>query len=137
MRTLHIAATTLAAAVCLLAVGGAPATADPQKGLLIPTTCSDGNTYTVVQQAGQNWNAQLDTDSNSAFHLTWFEISFRVTEADGTVNVFGPFEAVKGGNDRSHKDLLSCTFSFFLDLGDGRTAINFGSVQGWLTPSGG
>jgi hypothetical protein len=137
MRTLHIAAAALITAGCLVVAGTAPATADPQKGIVIETICDDGNTYPVVQRAGAEWNAQLDTLSGSVFHLTWYDISFEVTNPDGTVDVFGPFEAIKGGNDRSHKDLLSCTFSFFVDLGDGRTAINFGNALGWLTPSGG
>jgi hypothetical protein len=137
MRIHHVVTATLTTAALLLAGGAAPATADPQKGLSWPTSCDDGHTYQLVQQASADWNAQLDTESGSVFHLTWYEITFEVTNPDGTVAVFGPFEVVKGGNDRSHKDLLSCTFDVHLDLGDGRTAHITGPALGWLTPAGG
>ena len=133
---IHRVAATLITTALLLVGTAVPATADPQKGLLWPTTCEDGNTYQLVQQASADWNAQLDTESGSVFHLTWYDITFTVTHSDGSVEVFGPFEIVKGGNDRSHRDLLSCTFDVHLDLGGGSTARITGPALGWLTPSG-
>ncbi len=135
MRVHHLVATTIATTALLLAATAVPATSDPQKGLLVPTTCDDGETYQLVQGGSADWTAQLDTESGSIFHLTWYEITFTVTNPDGSVEVFGPFEVVKGGNDRSHRDLLSCTFSMHLDLGDGRTSHTTGTARGWLTPA--
>jgi hypothetical protein len=117
-----------------IAISATPAAADPPGVDPVVLVCDDGNSYETVARAGQDWNAQLDSASNSVFHLTWYSITYVVTEADGTVNVFGPDELVKGGNDRSHKNLLDCTFSFDVDLGDGRSAHIFGPAQGWLTP---
>lgn len=132
MRTHHSVA-ICAASAALLAMGTSPVAADPPGVEPVTMVCDDGRTYETVARAGQDWNAQLDTASNSVFHLTWYSITFVVTEADGTVNVFGPDEVAKGGNDRSHKHLLSCTFSFDVDLGDGRSAHIFGPAEGWLT----
>ena len=136
MRSHHLP-TMFAATASVVALGAAPAVADPAKGLPVENVCDDGNTYTTVARGAATWNAQLDTDSNSAFHLTRYDITFTVTELDGTINVFGPEELVKGGNDRTHKELLSCTFSFDLTLGDGATAHVTGHSLGWLTPAGG
>jgi hypothetical protein len=123
----------LAAATAVLAA--APATADPQNGTVVTTVCDDGNTYTMVQQAGADWNAQLDTDSTSAFHLVWYQITYELTAPDGTVTVHGPFTVQKGGNDREHKGLLNCTFAFDIYPGDGSSRHIYGPAKGWLTPS--
>ena len=131
-RTLGGAA-ILSATAFIVAMHAYPAVADPPGVDPVVMVCDDGNTYLTVARAGQDWNAQLDSASNSVFHLTKYSITFVVTEADGTVNVFGPAEVVKGGNERSHKDLLSCTFSFDVDLGAGRSVHAFGPAVGWLT----
>ena len=113
----------------------APAAADPRGGQIVDVVCDDGNTYTMVAQAGQTWNAQLVSDSTSVFHLTRYTITYVVTSPDGTVTTFGPDTLVKGGTDRDHKGLLSCTYSFDLAFDDGTTVHISGPAVGWLTPS--
>src|ERR1041384_4440851 len=105
-------AVVLLAAVATLGLSTAPASADPQNGFLVQMSCDDGNSYSVVFQAGADWNAQLDTATTSVFHLTWYEITYVITTPDGTTTVYGPFEVVKGGNDREQKNLLACTYAF-------------------------
>lgn len=118
-----------------VALGAAPAAADPQDGLVVQMHCDDGGTYTTIARASAEWNAQLDTQSTSVFHLVWYQSTFTVTAPDDTVTVFGPFTSDKGGNDREHKDLLACTYAFDVDLGSGTTAHVSGPALGWVTPS--
>ncbi|WP_210441371.1 carbon-nitrogen hydrolase family protein [Nocardioides xinjiangensis] len=131
----HLRLAAAALAGISSACSAAPASADPPDGLTVDLVCDDGNTYTTIARAGQTWNAQLVTTSTSAFHLTRYTSTFEVTAPDGTVEVFGPSTVVKGGNDREHKDLLNCTYSFTVDLGEGYTAYIYGPATGWLTPA--
>jgi hypothetical protein len=132
IRMLAMGALAALAAACLTIT---PATADPQQGLAVQTVCNDGTAYTTIARAAQEWNGQLVTDNTSVFHLTWYEITFEITAPDGTLRVVGPFTVDKGGNDRSHKDLLDCTFSFDLVLPDGSRSHVSGPAKGWVTPS--
>jgi hypothetical protein len=136
LKLRQMVSAVLAGAVAI-GVAAAPAAADPQQGLVVELACDDGNAYTVIARATQDWNAQLVTDSTSVFHLTWYEIAFEVTAPDGTVTVFGPFTVEKGGSDRAHKDLLTCAFTFDLEFDDGSTSHASGTAMGWPTPSGG
>jgi hypothetical protein len=137
MSTFRKPAGVLLAMMTVLGLTATPAVADPQKGLVIEQVCDNGNTYSVIQQAGQDWNALLDTDGTSAFHLTWSTINYVLTAPDGTVTVYGPFESAKGGSDRDQKDLLNCSYSFEFDGSDGIHRLVFGLSRGWLTPSSG
>jgi hypothetical protein len=128
-------ASGLLATAVVLGLSAAPVAADPQTGLVVENVCNDGNVYTTIAATGADWNAQLDTDSTSVFHLTWYEITYEVTAPDGTVTVFGPDTVKKGGNDREHKKLLGCTFAFDADLGGGFTSHVSGPSRGWLTPA--
>ena len=129
------AAGLLLAALTAVGMSATPAAGDPQNGFAVPNTCDDGHTYTTIAQAGQEWNAQLDTTSTSVFHLTWYEITYVITTPDGTTTTFGPFESVKGGNDREQKNLLTCTFAFDIYGADGTQRHHVGLARGWLTPS--
>jgi len=118
-----------------IGVSAVESAADTQKGFQVPMTCSDGNTYTTVAQAGETWNAQLITDSTSVFHLTNYSLSFEATAPDGTITMAGPFVFTKGGNDRDQKKLLTCTYDFTTTGPDGTQYRHLGVANGWLTPS--
>jgi hypothetical protein len=123
------------AAIGIMLYASSPAAADPNGDLIVESVCDDGNTYTTVARAAQNFNAQLVTDSTSAFLLTAYDFNVFVTAADGSVVFQGSFpEIERGRSDGRQKNLLECTYDYTFERDDGTTVHAWGTARGYVTP---
>jgi pectin methylesterase-like acyl-CoA thioesterase len=133
-RRLALATLTALAAPSLMP---SPANADPRGDLVVNVVCDDGNTYTTVSRAAQNFNAQLVTDSTSVFLLTQYDFNVRVTAEDGTLVFEGSFPAIERGDSANRQRRnLTCSYDYTADRGDGTTVHAWGTLRGYVTPLG-
>ena len=128
----RVAFVAVAAGMTVLGVGGVAA-ADP-KGELIPVVCDNGATYQVLLAGNGEFTPGHDVASNSNLVPTAFgEITFTVTDPEGTVTTETNPPVSKGSSSRPRATTVSCTFH---EEGsdDGFTFVVDGSVTGFVTP---
>lgn len=121
--------TALFSGVLAIAAFAPGATADPQKGELIPLTC-DGQSLEVFVNGNGAFTPGHVVGDTSVFVVQSIDATFQFTPPGGPTET----ESFTQSKHNPHGDLVTCSFDFSETAPEG-TFRAFGTVTGTFTPA--